>query len=222
MPARSAALALIALAATGAGVSIAAIPAPDGTISACYDKKGDLRLIDAGKGKGCKKGTGKLTWNARGAKGDKGAKGDPCLPSNRACVGPVGPPGPKGDPGAAGLLYQVYQGPPIGIFNGEEIVSMRVPPGTYQVTAYVMMDVVHRDATFIEAPTCTVGTDEPGHNLTRNAFEGREGTSQTWTYMLGIVVTAADPILRLRCRTSDVDGFWEEGQLSALPVAGLA
>jgi len=67
-------LAVAAVAAV-ASVAYAAIPSSSGTITACVDSKGALKLIDAEAGNAC--GTGKyaLTWNQEGPAGPQGAPG---------------------------------------------------------------------------------------------------------------------------------------------------
>jgi hypothetical protein len=77
-----------------AGVASAAIPAGDGTISSCYGKTGDLRIVEATAA--CKTGETALQFNQRGPKGDTGATG------LRGPVGPAGAQGPAGPQGEAG------------------------------------------------------------------------------------------------------------------------
>ncbi|MGH9225247.1 MAG: hypothetical protein ACRD2W_16025, partial [Acidimicrobiales bacterium] len=61
----------------------AAIPASDGTITACYGKAGDnLRVVDSAAG--CKSSETALTWSQQGI------------------AGPVGPQGATGATGATG------------------------------------------------------------------------------------------------------------------------
>lgn len=69
-----------------AGVAVAAIPAQDGTISACYDSKGNLRVVDAGES--CAKSETALTWNQQGPPGVQG------LPGEDGEKGDTGEPGP--------------------------------------------------------------------------------------------------------------------------------
>ena len=62
-------IAAVALAVAAGGVGYAAIPASDGTITACADAKGVLRLIDAEDGQTCRPGQQLLTWNQAGLSG---------------------------------------------------------------------------------------------------------------------------------------------------------
>jgi type VI secretion system secreted protein Hcp len=81
-------IALPAALALGAGtaVAIAAIPASDGTIHACYSTTGAVtgavRIVD--EGQTCATGEQTLTWSQTGP------------------AGPVGPSGPPGDSGSSG------------------------------------------------------------------------------------------------------------------------
>ena len=55
------------VAALSGGVALAAIPAPNGVITACYAKTGGaLRVIDPSAGQSCAGTEKKLVWNAHG------------------------------------------------------------------------------------------------------------------------------------------------------------
>ena len=74
--------AVVLLGAAGV-VATAAIPDEDGTIHACYDKQGSVRVIDA-RVQSCTKHETALDWDRTGP------------------AGPAGPAGPKGDTGESG------------------------------------------------------------------------------------------------------------------------
>ena len=85
------------------GVGSAAVPAPDGTITACIKTKddgvpkGSLRVVETDAD--CKKNEQALRWNKQGAAGPAG------VPGTAGATGPagaVGPAGAKGDPGPQG------------------------------------------------------------------------------------------------------------------------
>lgn len=86
--------ALVAAAAivlAGGGVAFAAIPASDGTITACFVKNsGALRVIDAEGGETCRASETQLTWDKSGVPGTQGPQGP---------QGETGEPGPPGPPG---------------------------------------------------------------------------------------------------------------------------
>ena len=66
-----------------AGIAVASIPAPDGTINACYkNSTGALSVIDSASS--CPNGTTPLSWSQTGP------------------AGPAGPQGPAGAPGVSG------------------------------------------------------------------------------------------------------------------------
>jgi hypothetical protein len=67
-----------ALAVLTVGAVHAAVPAADGTISACYDKQsGQVRIVDPEKNlpKGCGPKEISISWNAQGTPGQDGADG---------------------------------------------------------------------------------------------------------------------------------------------------
>jgi len=67
---------LLAVLAIGlAGVAYAAIPAANGTITACKDNKGQLKVIDAESGQTCAANQQPLTWNQQGPAGANGVSG---------------------------------------------------------------------------------------------------------------------------------------------------
>lgn len=68
-------VASVALVAATGGVTYAAIPAPDGTIHACHDLRGSLRVIDSDAA--CAQGETALNFSQTGP---QGAKGDPGAP----------------------------------------------------------------------------------------------------------------------------------------------
>lgn len=87
-PTPSALIACIALVAALTGVAIAAIPAADGTISACYVKRtGEVRIIDSSVTTDCGRDRAMLTWNQQGPQG------------------PPGPPGKDGAPDPAATAF---------------------------------------------------------------------------------------------------------------------
>jgi hypothetical protein len=69
-------IALLAMAALAATSSVyAAIPSANGTISACKDQKGSLKVIDAETGQVCNGSQQLLTWNQQGPAGQPGQDG---------------------------------------------------------------------------------------------------------------------------------------------------
>ena len=65
-----------ALLALAAGVSYAAIPSSNGTITGCVGPNGgDLKVINAEAGASCSKGQTQLSWNQQGPAGEDGVSG---------------------------------------------------------------------------------------------------------------------------------------------------
>jgi hypothetical protein len=115
-------LVAIALAIALAGVSYAAVPDGDGTISACRDQKGGLIVIDTEAGETCQREQQLLSWNERGP------------------VGPKGPAGPEGPPGSEIKYFDVtfdgvladsnYEGP----VTIHHLTGFGTTPGEYTLT----------------------------------------------------------------------------------------
>jgi hypothetical protein len=123
------------LIAVGVGISQAAIPGADGTISACYKKAGGaLRVIDARAAK-CKSTEKALRWSQTGPAGAQGLAGP---------TGPVGPEGPRGPAGASGggdagstVTFAFTSSPAQLGFNNvlTRVVGKSVPAGSWAIVA---------------------------------------------------------------------------------------
>jgi len=59
----------------GGSVAYAVIPGSDGVIDACYNAKGQLRVIDVDAGASCAHSEKALTWNQTGPQGEPGPAG---------------------------------------------------------------------------------------------------------------------------------------------------
>jgi hypothetical protein len=90
-----------ALAVLGAGgLALGATQGFDGKIRACYDRAGNLRVVDGWQG--CRHSETPLWWDQHALRGPKGDKGDPGARGLQGPAGPAGPQGDKGDPGPQG------------------------------------------------------------------------------------------------------------------------
>ncbi|HEX7317918.1 MAG TPA: hypothetical protein VF297_28700 [Pyrinomonadaceae bacterium] len=94
-------IALTAVVAVAGGMVVASIPAPDGTITGCYQKNnGHLRVVEsAGQ---CNPSEQVLTWNQEGPVGPQGPAGPQGATGPQGLTGPAGPEGPVGPQGPAG------------------------------------------------------------------------------------------------------------------------
>ncbi len=100
------------------GAAYATIPDGNGIITACYDKSGALRVIDAEAGDACKDKETLLTWNEVGPQGVQGPKGDQ---------------GPQGPAGVAD--YRAGQATiPVGVHFVEVVFSSPMPDDQYVVS----------------------------------------------------------------------------------------
>src|SRR5215208_2840485 len=99
------------VAAVAAGVSYAAIPSADGTISACVDSHGAVKLIDAENGVTCASGKKLVTWNQQGP---QGLPGQP---------GPQGLPGQQGAPGISGYVVVTSSNPEFAKIDDRVVLS---------------------------------------------------------------------------------------------------
>jgi hypothetical protein len=95
-PSPSLVVATAALVVALAGVTYAAIPGPDGTVHACYDARGSLRVIDSAATCDTKNGETALNFSQQGPAGPPGqtkllnfTRSD-AIPVARGVAGPVG------------------------------------------------------------------------------------------------------------------------------------
>jgi len=131
--------ALGVVAAVAAGVSYAAIPSLNGTISACVDAKGGLKVIDVDNGAACGANTTPLTWNQRGLQGltgPQGPKGDPGVQGPKGDPGVLGVQGPQGTPGPSDAYQK--RGADLGLaglWYPSVVASLDLPAGKYVLSA---------------------------------------------------------------------------------------
>jgi type VI secretion system secreted protein Hcp len=99
-----AAVAVGGAAALGATVAAAAaLSAPaEGVIHGCYDRRGNLRIIDPANESCNIKGETPISWNQQGPQGPAGPQGVPGAQGPQGLPGVAGPAGPAGAAGPAG------------------------------------------------------------------------------------------------------------------------
>jgi hypothetical protein len=115
-------VATAALVVALAGVTYAAIPGPDGTVHACYDVRGALRVIDSDATCDTKNGETALNFSQKGPAGPAGAPGQTKLLNFRSTTAiPV----TRGVPGQIGS-FDLPEGNWAITFNG----GVRIPGST--------------------------------------------------------------------------------------------
>lgn len=112
-PRLSVGVAAVVLGLASGAAAYAMIPAPDGVISGCYDKHGNLRVIDPAQ-ETCDRNETALRWNQSGPIGPRGIPG---------LTGPAGPGGPTGSQGATGPAG------PVGATGAQGVAGMPGIPG---------------------------------------------------------------------------------------------
>lgn len=127
----------------------------------------------------------------------------------------------------AGTVYQAlgvntptYTGE---AFTGVTLASKGVPVGLYQVTAYLTTDITdlagHDDAL---PPLCVVGTDEPGHSITRMVRGNNTSIGPIpWSYTVFIETTPGHQTISLICRVGGfgIEGTFFDPQINALSIS---
>jgi hypothetical protein len=111
------------------GIARGAIPAGDGTITACYQRvNGNMRVIDTDVTTTCGRQEGQLTWSQAGPAGSTGPTGATGATGSTGATGPAGATGATGPAGATGATGPAGSAT-VGAasFNGP---SALVGPGT--------------------------------------------------------------------------------------------
>lgn len=183
-------LAVTALAVTvGGSVAYATIPASNGTINGCYEKRtGTLRVIDSDAGAKCTSFETPITWNQQGQKGPTGPAGPsgppgadggrgPTGPSGTdgtrgptgatGAQGPTGAAGPAGTPGPPGPsdLYVANQHATVALTGTyQSIAQLSLPPGNYFVSGNVQLESFADEANDLFV-TCGLQSTSGGGNI---------------------------------------------------------
>lgn len=109
--------ALVGLLIAVSSLASASIPAANGVITGCYERKNgnkgsELRVIDVEVGQKCSSKDQQITWNQTGPAGAPGPAGAQGIPGPAGAQGVPGPTGPQGIPGTPGAPGPVGpQGP---------------------------------------------------------------------------------------------------------------
>lgn len=145
------ALALFLAVGGGGAVAVGAIGGGDGTIKACYVKKGDARKgTSTGevrlllKGSRCPKGETAFSFNARGAQGPAGPIGAPGAPGADGVAGAKGSARAYGSVTGQGVIDTTETTPGVKVTRVEEGHYCVDVPGVTQATA-VIVPALDRD-----------------------------------------------------------------------------
>jgi hypothetical protein len=159
--------------AVGGGAAVAAIPAGDGTITACYvPSSGAIHLIDPSRGQKCGSGEKQLVWNQSGPAGAVGPAGP---------VGPIGPMGSPGVPGPKGDTGVVGPSGPTGAQGTPGDTGPQGPAGPPGAGVASFDD--------LEGTTCRVGTSQEGLIHTTYDASGVAMLTCVATTLFSITVT---------------------------------
>ena len=200
------------------GVASAAIPAEDGTITACVDSKGGVKVIDTEAGATCGGGKTPVTWNQQGATGPEGPAGPTGPEGPAGPAGRTGPEGPQGPAGPSDAYFRNEGDPPMLVGQVDTTVAtLDLPAGRYMLFATVgLLDLVGTEPQFT---VC---------NLSGGIEAGQWGidTKSAWTrpdvneeiVLMGPATLVRSDVVKVVCSGDDLWGF---ARISAIKVANL-
>ena len=185
-------IARIAIAVAFAGqvaVAYAAIPGAGGVISACYDKQGALRVIDAGAGQSCSKKETPLDMNQAGQ------------------TGPVGP---------SDAYVKEFGGfSPFQSVAFETIALLEVPAGEYVIDALIRFRANSVNGTERANINCELRADVNGTaelDIFTVSFNAEEYNGYVkLAPMVAWVKSATGFFIRINCEMADGDALDDIG-----------
>jgi collagen triple helix repeat protein len=219
-----------ALGLLAAGVAYAGIPGANGTISACKDNKGVLKVIDAEAGQNCANNQQPLTWNQQGPAGPPGVAGPegPAGPQGlqgpRGFIGLQGPAGPIGLQGPSGTATTF-----VGHAPGPEIVGndwstvggpLVLPAGSYSLAAKLRVEQgdISEDLVFASCRLDVTGQQ----NLDRMVVavgQGGDFTPNTEITLMSAATKNESFHVAVICRDSNIgDARWYDVKIVATEV----
>ena len=122
----AATLALV-LAMSGGAVAATGGFSSGGTLRACANEEGAIRLLKPGKS--CKKGQKTVSWNQTGPAGVKGAAGATGAAGASGATGAQGSAGSPGNPGSAVAYAHVLESGVLDAANSSGVVDAKRYPG---------------------------------------------------------------------------------------------
>lgn len=212
---RRLAVACAAVSALGiAGLALGAIPGPDKVIHGCYDRGGNLRVVDTGAGQSCRRFETALAWNQQGLQGPrglKGDKGDQGLPGAQGAAGAQGPQGIAGPPGPAGTgglpaaFSTPAQGPVSAGSTFTTVTTLALPAGRY---------LLYATGNAAGPGSCRLGS--PSGSLSGPGTAVVAGFTLVGSWSAGTAVT-----VRLECSVASGTLSVSGGTLYAIQVSGV-
>jgi hypothetical protein len=206
--------ALAAAAAVGS-VGYAAIPSADGTISACRDGQGRLKVIDAEAGATCSSGQQAMKWNQQGPQGPVGPQGPRGI---TGLQGPAGPAGPQGSPGPVSVYYGHDSSGGIMPYEYATIGGrLDLPAGQWLLIAKVQGAGIFDDGgkAWLD---CRLHANESVRDSSEEILD--DWYPQTLT-LIGIHSASTPFEAGVRCRDRGKDAYWDNVKITAMPVTQL-
>ncbi len=149
----------VLFAMTGGAVAATGGFSSGGTLRACANEEGAIRLLKAGKH--CQKGQKSVSWNETGPAGPKGATGAPGAPGAAGSTGAAGTAGSQGAPGGQGpqgtaLAYaHVREDGTLDLANSRGVVDAKreteTPHGAYCIYGNFTPHVANADIVWDES-----------------------------------------------------------------------
>jgi hypothetical protein len=185
-------------------VASAAVPDSDmGVIDGCYDRSGQLRVIDPQardrRDRECTNRETAISWNQEGPQGAQGLPGADGAPGP---AGESGPQGEKGDPGPQGPAGPAGPQGPAGESGGLDRTSFQITADNVTVpagSAFTMLTVACPDpvnqvvmnAGFWVSGPATVIESMPADGWSGWRVSARGGAADSWLVVNLICVPAA-------------------------------
>jgi len=189
-----------AAAVVGGSVAFATIPDSAGAVHGCYDRLGNLRVIDTDKHATCYPWETALNWNQAGAPGAPGAKGDPGAPG---ATGPKGDPGPAGSAGPSGDSHTITKQNTdnVDIDAGAQLMSVNLPKGSWLVD--VTVDSSTLGLSTNHSVSCQLGTGAVSYGVIPANTDAGSAIGVTLT-LHDAVTLPADGTETVTCTGGDV------------------
>jgi hypothetical protein len=190
-----------------------------GTLRACVNEEGRLKLV--GSGGRCKKGQKSLAWNQTGPKGASGAAGST---GASGATGAAGAQGPQGPQGPSQVFEASHEGPNTlaksAKFELKTLASVGVPAGSYAASASATLS---GSLTLEEEVICHLDNAQTGDEASNVVTLIPGGAFRAFD-TVALETSAALPsggTWRFRCSTESPEVKIEEIHMQAVQVANV-